>query len=125
MGERFLIDTNILIGYVGRIMPEKAMAYISEVIDEEFNISVINKIEVLGHNTAGDKIEDFISLANVYDLEQAVVNKTILLRKYYKTKLPDAIIAATAIVNDFTIITRNARDFDKIAGLKILNPYDI
>jgi len=117
MGERFLIDTNILIGYIGRIMPEKAMAYVSEVIDEEFNISVINKIEVLGHNTAGDKIEDFISLANVYDPEQAVVNKTIRLCKRYKTKLPDAIIAATAIVNDFTIMTRNTKDFDKIEGL--------
>jgi predicted nucleic acid-binding protein len=37
----------------------------------------------------------------------------------------DAIIAATAIVNKLTIITRNIKDFEKIEGLEVINPYNI
>jgi predicted nucleic acid-binding protein len=45
------------------------------------------------------------------------------LRKKYKIKLPDAIIAATAIVNDFTLISHNFKDFLKITELHFINPY--
>jgi toxin FitB len=125
MGKRFLIDTNVIIEYIGKLLPNKAMAFISETIDAEFIISVINKIEVLGYNNANDDMQDFIDLALVYDLDNRVVTHTIQIRKTYKTKLPDAIIAATALVNNLTLISRNAKDFDKIEGLEVLNPYDI
>ncbi|WP_425270981.1 hypothetical protein [Mucilaginibacter endophyticus] len=32
-------------------------------------------------------------------------------------------IAATALVHDLTLVTRNIKDFDKISGLKIVNPW--
>ena len=38
-------------------------------------------------------------------------------------KLPDAIIAATALVYDLTLISRNVSDFKNIEGLKVLNPF--
>ena len=41
-----------------------------------------------------------------------------------KTKTPDAIIAATAIVNNFTLITCD-NDFINITDLKLLNPNDL
>jgi hypothetical protein len=125
MGKEYLIDTNILIEYTGDLLPEEAYSFVSGIIDQQFTISVINKIEVLGHNTAGLDIEEFIGLADVLQLTEEISNKTIKLRKVYKTKLPDAIIAATALVNKLTIITRNTKDFDKIEGLEVLNPYDI
>ncbi len=37
--------------------------------------------------------------------------------------LGDALIGATAIPNDLTLVTRNVDDFDWIAGLRILNPF--
>jgi predicted nucleic acid-binding protein len=98
MGKRYLIDTNVLIEYTGNLLPENCYSFVSGIIDEEFNISVINKIEVLSHNTAGKDIEDFIGLAVILDLSDKIVSETIKLRKAYKTKLPDAIIAATALV---------------------------
>ena len=125
MGKRYLIDTNILIAYSGKILPEKAHCFVSEIIDIEFNISIINKIEVLGHNTSGTDIEDFIDLATVFDLNKMVVDKTILLRKDYRIKLPDTIIAATCLVYKFTLITRNIKDFKNIDDLDILNPYEL
>ncbi len=125
MDKEYLIDTNILIEYTGNLLPEGANFFISEVIDKQFTISIINKIEILGHNTAGKDIDVFIGLANILELTEAIANKTIELRRIYKTKLPDAIIAATAIVNQLTIITRDLKDFEKIEGLEVLNPYDI
>ena len=96
-----------------------------QIIDKQFTISIINKIEILGHNTAGKIIDVFIGLANILELTEAIASKTIELRKKYKTKLPDAIIAATAIVNQLSIITRDIKDFEKIEGLEVLNPYNI
>ncbi|MGM0565954.1 MAG: hypothetical protein ACQESX_04250 [Bacteroidota bacterium] len=43
---------------------------------------------------------------------------------YLDDKLPDA-IAATALVNKLTIITRNIKDFEKVERLDVLNPYDV
>ena len=50
-------------------------------------------------------------------------NETIALRKIQKIKLPDAIIAATALVHNLTIISRNTSDFKNITGLTCLDPY--
>ncbi len=58
------------------------------------------------------------------ELTELVVKQTILLRKQNKTKLPDVIIAATAIVFDLTLITRNTNDFKNIPNLTVINPYE-
>jgi hypothetical protein len=49
MGERYLIDSNALIEYIGKSLPANAQAFLSGIIDQEFNISFVNKIEILGH----------------------------------------------------------------------------
>lgn len=52
-----------------------------------------------------------------------MVNCTIAIREIYKIKLPDAIITATALVYNLTLITRNISDFQNIESLKIINPH--
>lgn len=37
--------------------------------------------------------------------------------------LADCLIAATALVHDLTLVTRNVGDFQDLEGLKILNPW--
>ncbi len=59
----------------------------------------------------------------VIPLNDDIVKATIALRKKNKIKTPDAIIAATAMVLDFTLVTRNIKDFTKIPLLKILDPW--
>lgn len=49
---------------------------------------------------------------------------TIEIRKKYKIKLPDAIIAGTALTYSLTLVTRNTKDFDKIEGLSVINPHE-
>ena len=71
------------------------------------------------------KFQEFINAAIVHELSDDIVDGTIEIRKHHKTKLPDAVIAATALVNKLTIITRNTKDFIRIEGLEMLNPYEI
>jgi predicted nucleic acid-binding protein len=123
LGKRYLIDTNILLEYIGNVLPVKATEAINAIIAEDFNISVINRIEVLGHPSAAKEISDFLELTNQYELTQEVVTQTISLRKIYKIKLPDAIIAATAITHNLILVTRNTKDFQNIEGLKTMSPY--
>ncbi|MEA3446475.1 MAG: hypothetical protein U9R19_17305 [Bacteroidota bacterium] len=40
-----------------------------------------------------------------------------------KINTPDAIIAATALTNDFIVVTRNESDFERITDLEIYNPF--
>jgi len=43
--------------------------------------------------------------------------------KQNKIKLPDAIIAATALIEGFILVTRNTDDFKKFPTLELLNPF--
>lgn len=57
-------------------------------------------------------------------LDDAITERAIALRrKYKKLKLGNAIIAATAIEHNLTLITHNIADFKNIAGLNIRNSY--
>jgi hypothetical protein len=69
-------------------------------------------------------LHNFINDITVIELEQTIKIKTVALRKNYGIKLPDAIIAATAIQYDLTLITNNTKDFKIITELKHVNPFD-
>ena len=79
----------------------------------------------MGYNDVPEATQDFIALADVIAIDKAIIDTCIGLRKQKKIKLPDAIIAATALVHNFTIISRNIRDFVNIEGLNYINPYEL
>src|SRR5579872_3253315 len=91
MGERYLIDTNALIEFQQKVLPLKSQDFLASVIDSEFNISVINQIEILGSKHVTKETEDFINLANIFDLNTTIVKEAIRIRKVQKIKLPDEI----------------------------------
>jgi predicted nucleic acid-binding protein len=55
-------------------------------------------------------------------VDQTLVQEAVNIRVKHKLKLPDAFIGATAVVNRFTLVTYNERDFANIKGLKLINP---
>jgi len=57
----------------------------------------------------------------VYYLDDDIAEETIVIRQKYKIKMPDAVIAATALINNLTLVTANSRDFEN-TGVKLLIP---
>jgi len=45
------------------------------------------------------------------------------LKRQSKIKLADAVIAATAIVNNFKLVTRNVDDYKVVKELEVFNPF--
>ena len=126
MEQRYLIDTNVVIDYFGDKLPKNAVIFF-EAID--LNFSVVSKIEVLGwFNATQNQLNPLISfmdVVNIIDLNKSVIDKTILIRQTKRILLGDAIIAATAIVNNLTLMTRNISDFKNIEGLIVLEPHQL
>ena len=50
MGERYLVDSNVVIGYLDNKIHKKGMNFINALVDDTPNISVITKIELLRFN---------------------------------------------------------------------------
>jgi len=126
MGKKFFLDSNVIIGYLAGRLPPKGMKIVSEMVDQIPNISVISQIEVLRFNDtpANEAIlERFINTSAIYPLSGNVVKRTIEICKQNKIKLPDAIIAATALLEGFILVTRNTDDFNKLPNLELLNPF--
>mgnify|MGYP003398035133 FL=1 len=75
-------------------------------------ISAITEIDLLSWKAASEKdlevLHHFINDALVIELEQPIKLKAADIRKIHKIKLPDAIIAATALIYNLTLVTRNA-----------------
>lgn len=122
----YLIDSNAVIDYLGNRLPKSGMTFMNDVVDAVANVSVITKMEVLGFNTPEDDysiLSDFMEDAVVLYLTEEIVQECINIRKQQSIKLPDAIIAATAIVYDLDLITRNLSDFKNIYTLNVVNPH--
>ena len=126
MGQ-YLIDNNIISNYFAGKFSNKTMIFIGEIIDKTPNISIITEIEALSwvnsNKIKENIIRDFIKDSRVYNLNPEITAQTIKIRRSRKIKTPDAIIAATAIVNNFILLT-NDSDFEGIQNLKLLNPFN-
>lgn len=125
MEQRYLIDTNVLIGVQMNSLPKASMKFMAEILDKDFTISFITYIEFLGYKGVTKESRDFIALASVLEINKDIIQTCIDLRKTKVIKLPDAIIAATALENGLTLTTRDISDFKSIPGLKVLNPWEL
>ena len=126
MGMNMLVDSNVIIDYVSNRIPEKSAKQLDIYFNSNFSVSIISKIEVLGFNTLDyelEQLESFIQLSSVVYIDEAVADKTIEIRRMKRIKLPDAIIAATALVQNCILLSHNTTDFKKIEGLQVLDPY--
>ena len=122
--EKYLTDTNTAIDYLDNKLPDNIANLLDSVT---IYLSVIVRMELLSWKKATSTQEQillkFINASIVFGLDEPIILDAILIRKNYSVKLPDAIIAATAINKNLTLLTRNMADFEKINGLKVINPY--
>jgi len=124
MGAGYLADTNVIVDYLENKLPEKSIELLDNIV---IQLSVITRIELLVWQNISESqlklLTDFIDTAVIFNLDESIILKSVEIRRKYRLKLPDAIIAATAIVNNLTLLTRNLSDFQKIGDLSLINPH--
>lgn len=110
---RYLLDTNAIIYLVsGRL--------VFPLPDGQYSVSIITEIELLSFSGISaeeeQKIRDLLLLLDRVHLTDAVRDETIRLRRKNRLKLPDAIIAASALIQGAVLLT-NDQAFSSIDGL--------
>jgi len=126
--EKYLIDTNVISDYFSASLPASGIQLMDSVIDAIPNLSVITQIELLCWKTDSIKeqaVKEFISDSMIFEITPDVISLCVNLRRELKIKIPDAIIAATAIAGNFILISNNDKDFKGIKNLRYLNPYKL
>lgn len=122
-----LCDTNILIEFYKNnptIVNELRLTgidrlAISVITQAELYYGAINKTELL-------KIQKHLNLLPNFPIDNQVSAQFIQLIGHYslshKLAIPDALIAATALVNNVSLYTLNLKDFRFIEGIKLHRP---
>ncbi|MBD0333102.1 MAG: type II toxin-antitoxin system VapC family toxin [Chitinophagaceae bacterium] len=124
----YLIGSNVVINYIAENFDSTVLSRLDIIFDTDFYHSVITTMEVLGFNGDRDvmeQLEKVFEAGKRLDIDDSVVRETIKIRKTVSIKLPDAIIAATAIVHNYELITANTSDLLKVHGLKVTDPQNL
>ncbi len=113
-----LVDTNLIIlGIGGNIQVRELLE------GRTLFISVITEMELLSiplQNPSDERLlRDFISNCFLIELDAEIRRQAVLIRRKHRTKLPDAVIAASSIVKRLTLFTAD-KGFAKISGLSVV-----
>jgi len=117
-----LIDSNIII-----YSANPKQISLRDLLLKEVSVSLITKVEVLGYHSLSTNakvyLEAFFDSTPTLIISETIADRAIKLRQQKSLSLGDAIIAATALVHNLTLVTRNDTDFRHIINLKLLNPF--
>ena len=115
-GDKFLIDTNILLYLTGKKIDTKDLP------KGEFYISFVTELEILSYpsllSEEEKKLKKLLAEIPIVDVSKEIKKRAIEFRRKYNLKLPDAIIAATAFSLGATLIT-NDKGFSIINEIQI------
>jgi len=115
MGSVKVLDTNAIIYLVNDRLSTILPA-------EGFLVSVISQIELLGWRNLGERdekaIRKVLAEVTIVGLDETIVEKVIELRRSTTLRIPDAIVAATAVVSNAELITLD-KAFASVPDLRI------
>ena len=131
----YLLDTNV-VSELRRPRPHPAvLAWIRDVAEEDLHVCAVTVgeiqagIEITREQDAMKAAELDEWLGRVLDTYQVLGVDAAAFREWARlmhrrsdTLLQDAVIAAVAVVNRLTVVTRNVRDFERL-GVATLDPF--
>ena len=127
------LDTDILIDYLRGVLA--AQVYFSSQARTVFCISAVTVVELwAGTETAvhqrdwqqkEERLHEFLGSFTVLGVDVKTAQSAGVLRRDYRIPFADAIIAATALLYDFPLATRNVRHYRIVeaTGLRLIQPY--
>ena len=121
---RYLIDSNIISDFFADNLEEAFLNFLDPNLENSPIFSVITQIELLSWKTSPEiekSLVQFFETAQVIGLRKDIADTCVGIRRAYSMKIPDAIIAATALREDLILVTKNSKDFTRIKGLRIYN----
>jgi hypothetical protein len=118
-----LLDSNILIYGANGENPK-----LDEILDRtDLAAASVTRIETVGYHRLSENervwLERTFARMKNLPLDDAVAARAIVLRQQRKMGLADAIIAATALEHNLSLVTRNEEDFKHVTGLRVINPF--
>lgn len=115
---RILLDSDVLVDHLrGR---HRIVAG-----SDDLHVSAITRAELFsGHGAEERRVRRLLEPMTNLPVDTAIAERAGRLRRGANRRLPDALIAATALEHRLTLVTRNVRDFERIRGLKIRPPSD-
>jgi predicted nucleic acid-binding protein len=119
-----LCDTNIIIEVLkGK---QKTIELVEKIGINQLTISSITEMELYFgafNKTEMRLIQKYIRLLPIVHINNEISIKAVeLIEKFatsHKLTIPDALIAATVINENYTLLTMNIKDFKFIPGLKL------
>lgn len=124
---RWLLDTNFLIdAFAGQPDAVRLLKKLPPQTPEWIGYSAITRIEILGfaslNQTDEEGLRDLLAEFEETPISSTVIERAIEIRKATRIKIPDALIAATALIYEAQLVTRNANDFRSVTGIQVVNP---
>ena len=119
----YVPDTNILVYHAAG--EDTVAAFFSEHRNDIFYVPSIVVAEFLSYplitESATRAFKSFISQTIIVNLDFALAELAAEVRRKNRVKLMDAVVAATALTTSAMLVTKNTRDFKRIAGLQLFN----
>ena len=110
---RVLVDTDVFIDHLRgarRLSPR----------GDALHYSVITRAELFaGRGTEEPVVDQLLAPFAELPVDRAVAERAGRLRRGAALRMPDALIAATAIEHDCVLVTRNLTDFEGVRGLRV------
>jgi hypothetical protein len=119
-GNKILLDTNAILYLLAG-----DTSFLPVIHGKDIILSFISEIELLSSNQIDESerkaIQRFLDKCLIFDMFPAIKENTILFRKKYNLKLPDAVIVATAYTFDVPLLTADRKLFvvDELEIVKI------
>lgn len=134
----YLLDTNVISEAIKKTPNEKVIDWLSAIDGKNFYLSVLSLgeirkgIEKIQDQSKKSRITQWLEIdlverfhGRLITIDSDVADKWGYLCSLKQFPAVDCLIAASALVHNLKLVTRNTKDFRGIDSLEIINPWEI